>query len=51
MSVERTCPTFKKTTELSEKYYNKVDNIPDAYEYYCKNCMKKINEFIENKKE
>ena len=49
MSLERTCPSCKKTTELSEDYYNKVDSIPDAYEYYCKKCMKKINEFIMNK--
>lgn len=49
MSLERTCPSCKKTTELSEKYYNKVNDIPNAFEYYCKKCMKKINEFIENK--
>jgi hypothetical protein len=49
MMLERTCPSCKKTTELSEEYYNKVDSIPNAFEYYCKKCMKKINEFIASK--
>lgn len=48
MNLSRTCPNCKKTKELTEKNYNRVDGIPNAFDYYCKICMSKIEKFIEN---
>jgi hypothetical protein len=43
MNLNRTCPACNETKELSEEYFNKVDSIPDAFEYYCKMCMERIH--------
>jgi len=42
MDLTRTCPACKETKKLSEEYFNKVESIPNAFEYYCKSCMETI---------
>jgi hypothetical protein len=49
MHLKRTCPGCNKTKDLTEEYFNKIESIPNAFDYYCKPCMEKIKEFIEKR--
>ena len=40
---KRTCPSCKETKDLTEEYFNPIEEIPYGFESYCKPCMEVVN--------
>jgi glutaredoxin len=45
---KRQCPSCKRTKNLTDANWNKIEDIPFAYSYYCRLCMIEIEKRIEN---